>query len=112
MLSPVGDAERATLQEILGYLNFSSGASDPAFLGRLNELWRLMEGRGVRREDFSAVAEQWLNDRLKELAGESSAFKDSEQARHAVRLIFDEVLPAYRRHHHDLLFHQSDGDLW
>ena len=112
MLSPVGDAERATLQEILGYLNFSSGASDPAFLGRLNELWRLMEGRGVRREDFSAVGERWLNDRLKELTGESSAFKDSEQAQQAVRLIFDEVLPAYRRHHHDLLFHQADADLW
>ena len=51
-------SDQSLLQEIIGYLNFSSGASDPAFLKNLNSLfcrhrasrrlrWRL--GRGALR---------------------------------------------------------------
>ena len=35
----------------------------------------------------------------------SSAFRDTGQAEAVIGLVFDEVLPAYRRHHADLLAH-------
>ncbi|HTQ40428.1 MAG TPA: hypothetical protein VMJ32_15490 [Pirellulales bacterium] len=105
-------ADQAPLQEIVGYLNFSSGASDPAFLRRLDELWQVIQNAGTPPGKVCAVAQHLLAHKLKELAAGSPAFRNAEQGRQALRLIFDEVLPAYRRHHRDLLFHQSDVELW
>src|SRR5213078_2689651 len=53
-----------------------------------------------------------LRARLGELrdAG-ASAFRDTRQAETILKLVFDEVLPAYRTHHADLLFHLSNRDL-
>ena len=34
------------------------------------------------------------------------------QARAVVRLLRDHLLPAYRKFHRDLLWHQSDRELW
>jgi hypothetical protein len=112
MSLPVGIAEKAPLEEILGYLNFSSGTSDSVFLGHLNEQWKAMESGGVPQAEFCAIARQLLAGKLAELTGSSATFQNTEQAENVLRLIFVEVLPAYRRHHRDLLFHQSDADLW
>jgi hypothetical protein len=112
MSLPLGIADQAPLQEILGYLNFSSGTSDPAFLRRLSELWSASEASGPRQEVFCALAHQALSHKLAELVRGSPAFQNADQAQNVLRLIFDEVLPAYRRHHRDLLFHQSDAELW
>ncbi len=109
---PAGIADRAPLQEILGYLNFSSGASDPAFLRRLNELWGAIEAAGISVDQSCLVAQQLLTAKLNELAGSAGAFQDAEQASAVLGLVFDQVLPAYRQHHHDLLFHQTDAELW
>lgn len=108
---PIGIAEQAPLQEILGYLNFSSGTSDAAFLRRVSELWEKMAAAGVAPKDYCAVAQQLLAAKLKELAASNTAFQNAEQAQHVLPLVFEELLPAYRRHHRDLLFHQTD-DLW
>ncbi len=112
MSLPAGIAEQAPLQEILGFLNFSSGANDPAFLKNVNELWCAMEAGGVPEAERCTVAKKLLEQKLAELAGKSAAFENAEQVSSVLRLVFDEVLPAYRRHHRDLLFHQSDVDLW
>ncbi|HEY2828249.1 MAG TPA: hypothetical protein VGJ04_11680, partial [Pirellulales bacterium] len=112
MLLPAGTADQAPLQEILGYLNFSSGKSDPVFLGRLNELWQVIEASGVPEAEMCPVARESLASKLKELIGNNPTFQDADQAQNVLRLVFDEVLPAYRRHHRDLLFHQSEADLW
>ena len=53
-----------------------------------------------------------LTHRLTELRKKNPAFHDSEQAERVLQLLFDRFLPAYREHHRDLLFHQSDADLW
>lgn len=93
------------MREVLGHLNFSNGAPESRFQKNLDRLspW-LSPGAGrVRLQGL-------LEERLVPLAAESSAFRDSEQARAVIRLVFDEVLPAYRRHHADLLFHLSDAD--
>ena len=104
--------EQAPLQEILGYLNFSSGATDPKFLRNLNELWKAIELAGVSPEKSCKIAHQLLCEKLNALSRESTTFRDAAQAQAVLRLLFDELLPAYRKHHADLLFHQTDAALW
>ena len=90
---PIGIAEQAPLQEILGYLNFSSGVSDAAFLRRVSELWEKMAAAGVAPKDYCAVAQQLLAGKLKELAASNVAFLNAEQAQHVLPLLFEELLP-------------------
>ena len=42
------------------------------------------------------------------MRGHSEAFREVQQAEAVLQLVFQEALPAYRRHHADLLFHQTD----
>lgn len=97
--------EETALREILGYLNFSSGTPDVRFQQNLNRvhLWLVPEAGG-------ASFRQRLEDQRQRLAADAPAFRDSEQAQGVIELVFDHVLPAYRRHHSDLLFHLTDAD--
>ncbi len=112
MTLPDATLDPSGLQEILGYLNFSSGASDPKFLRRLNELWAALESAGTPPNESWRVAHQLLSRRLTELSSHSPAFQDSQQALAVLQLLFDGLLPAYREFHCDLLFHQTDGALF
>lgn len=100
-----------TWQEVLGYLNFSSGSPDPRFLGNLNKLFERIESTGTPPDQSARVLQRQLIDQLRELSAKSPTFADTEQARAVIELVFDKVLPAYREHHKDLLFHLADGDL-
>ncbi len=102
----------AELQEILGYLNFSSGTSDPQFLRNLNGLLGGLEHSLGHEAEPLGEAARLLGVRLDELAGSSAAFQDAEQVRAVLRLAFEAFPPAYRQFHADLLFHQSDRELW
>jgi len=104
-------AQADAWQEVLGYLNFSSGAPDPRFLRSLNRLLGDWEAAGAAPGESAERLRRELPERLKGLAARLPAFADVEQARAAIGLIFESVLPAYRRHHADLLFHLSDGEL-
>jgi len=116
------DAETIkTAQEILGYLNFSSGAEDPRFLTNLNALFgRLSKApsrsRSKRAKPTAPPAWKQLGDLLLEATerfrGATDAFRQVEQARCVIELVYQHVLPGYRRHHRDLLFHQSDEALF
>ncbi len=97
-------------QELLGYLNFSSGVPDPRFLRNLNQLFGHLERATPARESWK-LAGELLAERLTELANSSPAFQETEQARSVLRLAFDGVLPQYLEHHRDLLFHQSASGL-
>ncbi len=100
------------LQEILGYLNFSSGAADARFLANLNEQFREAEAAGIDPGESHHIVRQRLVDSLLQLQQGSAAFADSDQASAVLALVFDRFLPAYRQFHHDLLFHQVEGELW
>jgi hypothetical protein len=100
-----------TWQEVLGYLNFSSGSADPRFLGNLNKLFERIESTGTPPSQSARAVHRQLAEKLGELAGRSAAFADPEQARAVLSLVFEKVLPAYREHHRDLLFHLADEDL-
>src|SRR5262249_5502016 len=92
--------DESAVKDILGYLNFSSGAADPRFQKSFDRLHRWLAA-----DDGTAPLQRGLAERLDELASSSSGFQNSEQARSVIALVFDRVIPAYREHHSDLLFH-------
>ncbi|MBI3862403.1 MAG: hypothetical protein HY290_10960 [Planctomycetia bacterium] len=104
--SPTPDEETA-LTEVLGYLNFSSGAADSRFQKNLDRLHRWFAPAGGQ-----PALRGLLDRRLEALSGSSPAFRDTDQARRVLALVFDEALPAYRQHHADLLFHVLPEDFW
>jgi hypothetical protein len=105
------DAQRAaTLQGMLGYLNFSEGRPDPRFQKALNETCAALAREGVA-EPWNVLHER-LRAELRRLQQAGGAFRDAKQAEAVLSLAFTRLLPEYRRHHADLLFHQPDRDLF
>jgi hypothetical protein len=105
------ELERATpASGMLGYLNFSDGRSDARWQRGLNDAFAYF----ARRSDsqpWRALME-WMTVRIAELqAVGSAAFRDTAQAQ-GVLAVFPGILEAYQRHHADLLFHQSERDLF
>ena len=103
---PPRPADPAAL--VLGYLNFSAGAFDPAVWRAFSDLFAAVESAGERPDTVSLVAAE-LRSRLAALEATEPAFRDSTQARETLRCLFDDVLPGYRRFHGDLLEHQPSG---
>jgi hypothetical protein len=97
-------AEQAA-DQVLGYLNFSSGTPDPAFLTSLNELFEHIAG-DTGDGTYHAVFDL-LRRRLRDAAASRSAFRDSSQAERVLTLVHDTILPAYLDYHRDLLAHQT-----
>ncbi len=99
------------LEEMVGYINFSSGTSDPKFLKNLNEFFRSLvceSGSCDPLEKLNGALKQTM-DRLRAAGG---AFADTAQAEAAVTILSNHLLPAYRQFHRDLLFHQQPSELW
>src|SRR5204863_2360317 len=91
------------VEQVLGYLNFSSGAADLQFLANLN---RLFESTAQHKTGLPVWLEvsRLLTDQLAQKRQQSAAFRDADQAAAVLELVFDQTLPAYRRFHRDLLF--------
>ncbi len=110
------------MDQILGYLNFSSGNHDSAFFSNLNLLFSvfssdLVEAKPSRSNDSLAASKveqtamkvhQQLKTQLEELTQNNEAFRDVDQAKAVLDLTLGKLLSAYRKHHRDLLFHQCD----
>ncbi|MBN2023809.1 MAG: hypothetical protein JW809_13565 [Pirellulales bacterium] len=104
----------AVVEQILGYLNFSSGKSDAQFLQGINRLFAAAaspRNADPARPTWRAVRDR-LAVQLAEFTGRRPGFERSEQAQAVLGLVFDHVLPAYRRHHGDLLAHHTDESLF
>ena len=101
-----------TGQEILGYLNFSSGAADPRFLRNINHLFEVIDGCPERVEPTWKAMHRFLAETLHDLHGRGEAFRQIEQAEAVLGLVFEKTLPGYRQFHADLLFHQSEEGLF
>jgi hypothetical protein len=99
-------------QEIVGYLNFSSGAADPRFLKNVNRLFEALDASPDRVEPTWKALHRCLVKALQELHGSSDAFREVEQAEAVLALVFENTLPGYRQFHRDLLFHQSEESLF
>ncbi len=88
-------------QDLLGYLNFSSGAHDANIYRHWNVLFAAYPDRPKQH------VRELLFSELKKLQQQQSAFQQTEQAETVLKLIFDQFLPAYQEYHRDLLFHLS-----
>ena len=97
--------DQAAAREMLGHLNFSTGAREPVFLRHLNRLCELQPDE-ARAAGLAAL----LRKELKKLAGSSAAFQNCEQAEAVIRCALEELPSAYRAHHADLLFHLEEED--
>ncbi len=117
-LRDLGPAGQAALEQVLGYLNFSSGATDPQFLANLNQLYLSLEGSEVSDPRASDHPATWrdvgrlLREGLSQLASQSTAFQDPQQAAQVLDLLLDHLLPEYLEFHRDLLFHQTEATLF
>ncbi|MCG8449249.1 MAG: hypothetical protein MI725_06690, partial [Pirellulales bacterium] len=101
----------AFLEDVVGYLNFSSGASDPKFLHQLNQLYRSLEAAGQHENSLPQLC-AWLHTTIERLHSGGGPFAEVAQAQAIVRFLEKELLPAYREFHRNLLFHQQEADLW
>ena len=102
---------RDKAHRVLGYLNFSSGSEDTAMLRDLNDLFeqvRNTQSTGMPHEQVFELLVHELNQAEKE----NKALADAKQARQVLQLTFQKVLPAYQRHHRDLLFHRGAESLF
>src|SRR5262249_30863905 len=100
----------ASLQGMLGYLNFAGGKTDARFQRQLNDSYAFLAGQG--EEEPWRVLQHLLRGKLETLkASDSSAFRDARQAE-AVLVLGHQLLAAYQQHHADLLFHLSARDLF
>lgn len=106
-----GIDKAVALPALLGYLNFSEGRPDLKFQKQFHDGYAYLADHGSERP-WSDLGEVLL-DRLTQLheAG-GAAFADTTQAEAVIRLAFEQVLPAYRAHHRDLLAHQDEAALW
>src|SRR5262245_61929701 len=101
----------AFASRLLGWINFSDGRPDAKWQRQLDDAYDAAMGEGVKQPWQGVRA--WLLAELDGLERSSNAaFRDCSQARAVISLVFDEVLPAYRQHHSDLLGHLSDADLF
>jgi hypothetical protein len=107
------DAEVRTLaQDVLGYLNFSSGAADVRFLKNLNELFGALDEPGKHEVPTWRRLGDVLRAELHGLHGTSDVFRTIEQAEGVLSVLFEAALTGYREFHRDLLFHQTDEGLF
>ncbi len=113
-LDHLGPDARKRVKEILGYCNYSSGAQDLKFLRALDLVFGKIASAGKRTPEQGTwqVLRRVLEAGLEEVRGRDEAFRQVDQAESVVRLVFDVVLPGYREHHHDLLFHQTEESLF
>jgi hypothetical protein len=108
-LQGLGEEQLLQLQSVLGYLNFSSGKSDPAFLKDLSQTWKWTQ-ESAPGESTCENLERLLRTALGQMTSE--AFSNSDQAVAVIDLVFCHVLPAYQDFHRDTLHQQGERHLF
>ena len=87
------------VRDLLGYLNFSSGAHDASFYRNVDQVVENLQPPTER------AIRDFLLTQITTVEGTSAAFQDIGQVTDVVGKAFDEVLPAYCEHHSNLLVH-------
>ena len=95
-------------RELLGYLNFSDGTPGTSFQAALDGLF----GGSNAPTDPQNLKDLLLASLNELQATDAPGFKDISQATNAVSTAIDQILPAYRQHHSNLLFHLQSGDFF
>jgi len=104
---------RDALHQVVSYLNFSSGTSDPTTLAAWNRLYAgAVQGKPLSGPPAWLIIRQWLEETAADLAESSQRPGHYDQAFRLIRLLFSDTLPAYLDHHKDLLFHQPPEQIF
>lgn len=109
--SEVPDRQTA-VEQILGYLNFSSGAQDPIFLIAMNLFFR-----DISREK-NAENTKWrqclveLQQELTRAHQVNPAFRDIKQAQDVLEFAVEQFVPNYLEFHSILLEHHSPDQIF
>ena len=106
----LGPEIEKAIEQVLGYMNFSSGLADPAFEQNLNQLWARVFDLDEHAE-WRTVGEL-LKEKLGELRQENASFFDATQAERVLTAVCDHILPGYLKFHQNVLFHQEEGVLF
>ena len=93
------------IEQVVGYLNFSSGSPDACFHGNLDSLFA--EGSADDLPVYEHVLRQLLQATRELCATDNEAFRSTEQAERVLKIAVDNVIPEYLRGHDALLFHQN-----
>lgn len=101
------DSRTQRFRDLLGYLNFSDGSPGPRFRTCLNELFSELKTPW----EYEGVKTCLLTELQSLNASGEAAFQQIEQAQQAIEFTFNIVVPAYLKHHEDLLFHLDTADL-
>ena len=107
--SPGSEDERA-IEQVLGYLNFSSGLPDHAFEQNLNQLWARVEG--AAEQPVWRTVSDLLKENLGRLTRDNVSFADATQAEFVLTAVCDHILRGYLDYHRDVLFHQFEDVLY
>ena len=102
----------AALRKVLGYLNLSSGTFDPQFYQAMNEAFASAAADSPAGQPPWRTLREQLDTELAAMAGKTAGFESTEQAAELIRLVFDGVLPEYKKFHRDLLGHQDEEALY
>ena len=104
--SELSSVEKNAFEQVLGYINFSSGSHDPAFYSNLKTVTESIgSNQGFLYQTLQAV----LLTALNELNGDTGVLSTSEQARTAIELTFSHVIPQYLSFHDNVL-HDHDEE--
>ncbi len=102
------DTPNDVLRDLLGYLNFSQGAPSARFRTCLNDLFQLPD---VASSTDSL--RNYLLNALQHLTTTAEpAFSQCSQAEEIIRFTLDQLFPAFRLHHSDLLAHVSEHEFF
>lgn len=102
-----------TIRQLLGYLNFSSGAWDPKFVRNVDQVFRELAAKADDGEDLvTAFFERLQRAATCDSKSCSGAMSDLEQARSVIELTGEHLLPAFLKHHRDLLVGRENGFLF
>ena len=95
--------EPQILQQILGYLNLSSGSQDSRFIANIDVVYL-----ASACDDQDALPLGTAGDVLRRLIQYSEQESNgSERATRLLKIASEKVLPSYLSHHRRLLFHQN-----
>jgi len=101
---------RSAIEQVLGYLNFSSGSQDLQLLKNLDQVYRSLESTETG-PPWKRLGEQ-LSAELDVLEQTNAAFRDTDQVRAVIDLAMHRVLPQYLVFHRDIFFHQDESTLF
>jgi len=104
----LGEEQLLILQRVLGYLNFSSGNSEPSFLQDLSQVYEWVSHNNSDKAICQEL-EQLLLTSLEQQT--SQALHNSDQAQAVIKFVFQQLLPAYQKFHRDTLYHQHSVPL-